>query len=83
MRRFEFRYPVWQQVSPKDWLEHWSARLDPRNNTTYFELVAKAGSFSASDFELIGRWKENCLKAGHGGWKVGTPRLSTRFSIRE
>jgi hypothetical protein len=72
--RFKFQYPEWREVEPGSWLKLWAGRYGDGDNPEYFELMAKQGKFSSTDFEQVGRWKEGCLKSNHGSWKTGTPR---------
>ena len=44
------------------------------DNREYFDLIDKEDKLGGEEFELIGKWKEGCLKPGHGSWKTGTPR---------
>jgi hypothetical protein len=56
------------------WLARWAGHYRGGDNPEYFDLIAKQGILSADDFEKAGKWKEGCLKPGHGSWKTGTPR---------
>ena len=73
-RRFTFRYPEWHEIDATRWVDLWATRYGDVDNEQYFELIAHQGKLSAEDFEQIGKWKEGCLKPGHGSWKTGTPR---------
>jgi hypothetical protein len=75
MGEFTFRYPVWREIEPNDWVTKWAALYgeDESDNPEHDALVEKDGLLSREDFERVGRWKEGCPK-GHGGWKSGTPR---------
>ncbi len=75
MSGFTFRYPMWREIEPSDWVIKWAALYgeDESDNPEHDALVEKDGLLSREDFERVGRWKEGCPK-GHGGWKAGTPR---------
>ena len=71
---FKFLYPEWREIEPAAWLAFWAARYNGRDNDVHHELMQKHGALSAGDFDLIGRWKEGCLKNA-GRWKSGTPAV--------
>jgi hypothetical protein len=62
MSRFRYRSPDRKDISPEAWLQIWSARYAVKDYPGYEELIAKHRSFSAIDFERIGRWKDGVLK---------------------
>jgi len=74
MSRFKFLYPEWREIEPSAWLTNWAARYRAADNREYFGLITKHGKLTGDDFELVGRWKEGCLKPKHGSWKAGTPK---------
>jgi hypothetical protein len=72
-----FCYPTWRGVGPAIWVDLWARLYDDSDELVYFELMKKhvsQGTLLCGDIELVGRWKEGCLKADHGGWKPRTPR---------
>lgn len=56
--RFRFRSPDGSDISPGEWLRLWAERYPSTNYAGYSELIAKHKSFSALDFEQIGKWKD-------------------------
>jgi hypothetical protein len=75
MSPFRFRDVDGRDIAPQEWLRLWAARYPSKKyDPEHDDLITKCGSFSASDFERIGRWKDDCLKPNHGSWKTGTPR---------
>jgi hypothetical protein len=71
---FKFLNQEASEIQPGVWLDCWAARYEDGDNKIYFDLIAKQGRLSGDDFELIGKWKEGCLKPDHGSWKTGTPK---------
>ena len=74
VRPFKFLNQEASEIEPGVWLDCWAARYEDGDNKLYFDLIAKQGRLSGDDFELIGKWKEGCLKPDHGSWKTGTPK---------
>jgi hypothetical protein len=58
MSRFRFRSPDGDDIAPEGWLRLWAERYPPANYAGYAELIARHKSFSAADFEQIGKWKD-------------------------
>jgi hypothetical protein len=58
MSRFKFRSVDGSDITPREWLRLWSDRYPAKNYAGYSELIARHKSFSATDFEQIGRWKD-------------------------
>jgi hypothetical protein len=74
---FKFRYPAWRELEPSEWLHRWAEIYGEGDNPQYYDLMdkrEKQGKLLGEDFEQVGRWKEGCLKPGHGSWKPRTPR---------
>jgi hypothetical protein len=73
---FKFLDQQGSEIPPGVWMDLWAARYgEDGDNDVYFDLIEKQGALSGDDFELMGKWKERCLKpANHGSWKTGTPR---------
>jgi hypothetical protein len=67
MRQFRFQVLEMKDTSPQEWLRVWSARYRGYDEKEYADLIAKHKSFSAEDFERIGRWKDDVTKESQ--WK--------------
>jgi hypothetical protein len=67
MRQFRFQVLEMKDTSPTQWLRVWSARYRGYDEKEYADLIAKHKSFSAEDFERIGRWKDDATKDSQ--WK--------------
>jgi hypothetical protein len=67
MRQFRFQVLEMKDTSPREWLQVWSARYGGYDEKEYADLIAKHESFSAEDFERIGRWKDDVTKESQ--WK--------------
>lgn len=58
MNLFRFRSPDGSGITPEEWLRLWAERYPSKNYAGYSELIGKHKSFSAQDFEQIGKWKD-------------------------
>ena len=67
MSRFKFRSPDGSDIAPKEWLRVWAQRYPSNSYPGYAELIARHKSFSAADFEQIGKWKDAAQTASK--WK--------------
>jgi hypothetical protein len=59
MTQFRFRGPDDREVSAEEWLQIWAGRFPLEKYEGYDELMSRYESFSASDIEQIGRWKDS------------------------
>jgi hypothetical protein len=51
MSRFTFRYPVWREIEPSDWVAKWAALYAGDDNPEHDALIEKDGSLSSDDLE--------------------------------
>jgi hypothetical protein len=58
MTRFDFRSPDGTSISAEEWLLAWAPRYPTRDDEEHDYLMARHKSFSAADFERIGKWKD-------------------------
>jgi hypothetical protein len=58
MSRFRFCSSDERDVAPQVWLRFWSEQYPSDDYAGHSELIAKHKSFSAADFEKIGKWKD-------------------------
>jgi hypothetical protein len=65
--RFRFRSPDGSDIAPGEWLSLWAERYPSNSYPGYAELIARHKSFSAADFERIGKWKDAAQTAAK--WK--------------
>jgi hypothetical protein len=62
MRQFRFQVLEMKDTSSQEWLRVWSARYSGYDEKVYADLIAKHKSFSAEDFERIGKWKDGVTR---------------------
>ncbi len=69
MTEFAFRVLEIRDTAPSEWLAHWAKRYeqDNQDDDEHHNLVVKHRSFSAGDFERIGKWKDGATTEGR--WK--------------
>lgn len=67
MSRFKFRSLDGSDIAPEQWLRVWAERYPSNSYPGYAELIARHKSFSAADFEQIGKWKDAAQTAAK--WK--------------
>jgi hypothetical protein len=67
MNQFRFRSLDGTDIAPQEWLNMWSDRYPSTDYAGYSELIAKHKSLSATDFALIGKWKDAAKTKGK--WK--------------
>jgi hypothetical protein len=67
MRQFRFQVLEMKDTSPQEWLRVWSARYPGYDEKEYADLIAKHKSFSAEDFERVGKWQDGVTKDSQ--WK--------------
>ncbi len=67
MTQFRFRSTDGTDIAPGEWLRLWAALYTEYDDVEHDELIAKHKSFSAVDFERIGRWKDDAKTEGK--WK--------------
>ena len=59
MTRLRFRSWEGRDITPQEWLRTWAEKYPSQRYAKYDDLIAKHRSFSAGDFQEIGRWKDN------------------------
>jgi hypothetical protein len=67
MTSLRFRGSNGKDIAPQDWLRMWAGLYPRKYDPKHDILVKKNGSFSAADFERIGRWKDSAETEGK--WK--------------
>jgi hypothetical protein len=72
MNRFRFQSSDGTDVAPQEWLRVWAVRYPSDRYAEYSELISKHQSFSAADFEKIGRWKDAANTQGRWGPNVAS-----------
>jgi hypothetical protein len=77
MSRFRFRSSDGRDIAPQEWLRIWADRYPSNDYAEYGELIAKHKSFSAADFEQIGKWKDNAKTEGK--WKANVASVAYRI----
>jgi hypothetical protein len=64
----ELHFIGWTEVTPERWLRQWSAMYpDEYDESEYQDLISRYESLSSTDYERIGRWKDNAKSASR--WK--------------
>lgn len=58
MNQFRFRSPDGRDTTPQEWLQRWAEQYPANDYAEHDNLMAKHKSFSAEDFEQIGKWKD-------------------------
>lgn len=66
MSQFRFRSMEGNDIAPEEWVRVWAALFPESDYPGYSELLAKHKSFSAGDFEQMGKWKDG---ATNGRWR--------------
>jgi hypothetical protein len=66
MSQFRFRSVAGSDIAPEQWLPMWAAFYPETDFRGYDELLKKHKSFSSTDFEEIGKWKD---AATGGRWR--------------
>lgn len=64
---FTFRSLGGKEIAPNEWLHLWAARYPLNSYPGYCELIAKQKTFSGTDFEEVGKWKDRARTPGR--WK--------------
>ncbi len=77
MTRFRFRSTNGTDIAPGEWVRMWAARYTEYDDAEHDALIAKHRSFSAGDFERIGRWKDNANTEGR--WKPNVASVAYRI----
>jgi len=70
-----FLYPQLQKIDPKEWASQWASLYDGYDEQDYWSLINKDGLLTASDFELMGRWKDNAPKESDR-WKANVATVA-------
>jgi hypothetical protein len=55
---FDFKDLSGTAVQPDEWLRIWKQKYPTNDYLAYADLISKHRSFSATDFERIGKWKD-------------------------
>jgi hypothetical protein len=80
MDRLRFLSPDGTDIAPEEWLRVWSSLYgvdDEDDEVEYRALIAKDGAFSRTDFERIGRWKDNAVSDGR--WKPNVAMVAYKI----
>ncbi len=76
MSGFRFGIVELRDSTPQEWLRVWSDRYAQDDDLEHNDLIARHVSFSADDFERIGKWKDG---AKEGRWKANV--ASVAYSV--
>jgi hypothetical protein len=77
MSRFRFRSLDGTDIAPQEWLPMWSGRYRKYDDEEHNKLIEKHESFSAGDFERIGKWKDDAK--ADGKWRVDVASVAYRI----
>lgn len=83
--RFKFRGIDGSDIAPEQWLQQWAEKYPVDDYAEYDALIAKHQSFTAADFERIGKWKDaaqtdakwkaNVASVAYAIWKQAASEL--------
>jgi hypothetical protein len=73
MSKFRFRSVDGTDIPPKEWLPMWAALFPEADYKGYDELLMKHKSFSPTDFEEIGKWKDGAIG---GRWRANVASVA-------
>ncbi len=74
MSRFRFRSSDGSEISAEKLLPMWASRYPANDYADYSEIIANYQSFSASDFVLVGKWKDNAKTVSK--WKANVASVA-------
>ena len=80
MDKLRFRSLDGRDVAPAEWLRMWSSLYRGYDEAEYRSLIAAHETFSAADFERIGRWKDNA--GADGRWKPNVAMVAYKIWVQ-
>jgi hypothetical protein len=77
MNNIRFRGLDGGDIVPDEWLRVWADRYPSDDYAEYCALISNHKSFSAADFELMGKWKDAAKTEGK--WKPNVASVAYRI----